>query len=323
MAIKISTSHPQLKHGFTLPEVILIVAVMAIMTTMAFPDIVSFFRRQSIEQERLALREIQKAMYAYANDNLVLPDANNWYEELAAYTNLSPQGILKDSWNQDRVYTVASHAKVYREGTVEFFYATVVSGGEGRQIETAEWNDLDGYVSFQAAGDDIAIRFTDQEMKQKRYDETITRMERIIAALDRYAQAQYNNAVLSNEVNYDTKVFYPPSNVDVVPANGYGASVVADTNAIVGGTVNGGDVDSMKGLMRLLGLPEDHCCSALSPASEPEAFHYAANPQRQEIQWSEREEGGRRIRYISSVRCLGGSNMPPFVPPKISLSRLC
>jgi type II secretory pathway pseudopilin PulG len=286
--------------GFTLPEVILIVAVMAIMTTMAFPDIVSFFRRQSIEQERLALREIQRAMDAYANENLILPDASNWHEELAAYTNLSPQGILKDSWNHERRYTVFSQQRNYREGMVEFFYATVVSGGEDRQVETATWTDLNGFASFQAEGDDIAVKFTDQETKQKRYDETVTRMERIITALDRYAQAQYNNAILSNEVNYDTKIFYPPSNMDMLPINGYGAAVVADSNAIVGGNVQGGDVESMKGLMRLLGLPEDHCCNALSPATSPEAFFYVANPCRD-----------------------NGRDRPPFMPPKVSIEPIC
>jgi type II secretory pathway pseudopilin PulG len=298
---------PRRKQGFTLPEVILIVAVMAIMTTMAFPDIVSFFRRQTIEQERLVLRELQKALDAYANENLFLPDAINWHEELAPYTNLSPAGILKDSWNQDRVYTVASQIKVYREGTVEFFYASVLSGGENRETDTPEWADMNGYASYQAAGDDLLIKYTDHETKQKRYDETVLRMERIISALDRYAQAQYNNAVLANEVNYDTKIFYPPSNGDVIPTNGYGAAVVSDTNTIAGGTVISGDVDSMKGLMRLLGLPEDHCCNALSPTSSPEAFFYAANPQR----------------VNASGSCIGGSSVPPFVPPKISLQELC
>jgi type II secretory pathway pseudopilin PulG len=304
MLLKLNTRH---KLGFTMPEVILIVAVMAILTTLAFPDIVSFFRRQKLEEERQVQNEIRKAMDAYANENLELPPAASWNTELAMFSNLSAEGILRDVWGRDRVYTVFAEDKVYREGVVTFYYASVVSAGEDGVMESGAWNDVTSYSNYQKVGDDIVTKYTDQETKQKRYDETVTRMERIIAALDRYAQAQYNNAVLSNEVNYDTKVFYPPSNVDVVPANGYGASVVADTNAIVGGTVNGGDVDSMKGLMRLLGLPEDHCCNALAPASSPEAFFYAANPQRVNA-------GGS---------CIGGSAMPPFVPPKISLNPLC
>ncbi|MBI1364309.1 MAG: prepilin-type N-terminal cleavage/methylation domain-containing protein [Proteobacteria bacterium] len=293
--------------GFTLPEVILMVAVMAILTTMAFPDIVSFFRRQKIEEEKQVQNEIRKAMEAYDNENLELPPQASWSQDLSHFTNLADTGIAKDVWGHPRVYTVYSEDKVYREGVVTFYYASVASNGENNVFESGTWNDVGAYGQYAAQVDDIVTKFTDQETKQKRYDETVTRMERIIAALDRYAQAQYNNAVLNNEPNYDTKVFYPPSSADVPPANGYGNAVAADTSAIVGGAVQGGDIDSMKGLMRLLGLPEDHCCNALAPASAPEAFYYAANPQRVNA------AGG----------CVGGSTMPPFVPPKISLSPLC
>jgi prepilin-type N-terminal cleavage/methylation domain-containing protein len=294
--------------GFTLPEVILIVAVMAILTTMAFPDIVSFFRRQKIEEEKQVQSEIRKAMAAYSNENLDMPPDASWSGDLAPFTNLSDNGVLNDVWGRPRTYTVFAEDKVYREGVVTFYYATVVSSGEDAVMDTGTWNDVATYATYQAQGDDIVSKFTDQETKQKRYDETVTRMERIIAALDRYAQAQYNNAVLNTEANYDLKIFYPQSVDDVAPAAGYGDAVAADTAAIVGGPVQGGDVDSMKGLMRLLGLPEDHCCNALAPASAPEAFYYAANP--------------RRVNAAGG--CEAPTNIaPPFVPPKISLNPLC
>ena len=41
------------QRGFTLPEVILIVSVLAIISGMAFPDIALFFQRQQVEQEKL------------------------------------------------------------------------------------------------------------------------------------------------------------------------------------------------------------------------------------------------------------------------------
>ncbi len=293
--------------GFTLPEVILIVAVMAILTTMAFPDIVSFFRRQKVEEEKQVQSEIRKAMEAYSNETLELPPQASWSDDLAEFTNLSGAGILNDVWGRPRTYTVYSEDKVYREGVVTFYYATIASPGEDGIYTSGTWNDITSYASFDADLNDIVVKFTDQENKQKRYDETVVRLERIIAALDRYAQAQYNNAVLNSEPNYDDKVFYPSSTADVPPAAGYGNAVAADVAAIIGAPVQGGDIDSMKGLMRLLGLPEDHCCNALSPASAPEAFFYAANPQRVNA------AGG----------CIGGSSAPPFVPPKISLDPLC
>lgn len=360
------------QKGFSLPEVIIITAVLAIITGMAFPDIAYFFQRQQVEQERTMQQDILKAMDAYAKECLRLPARTNnpdrdncrengggtltWGEALASFTNLSAPAMEKDVWGNDRNYTVVSEDKPYREGVLTFYSASVRSAGEnqcddknavctdgsgknvalsvrkaslGGMANSNDFNTTAQYGQLNAKGDDMLIKYTDNQVKTQRYEETVKRMERLIDALDRYAQGKFNDAVLTGtEQCISELIFYPPSSNgsgggfdgwdhnnpgqsnpacrNLAQTDKYASNVRADLQNITGRqNVRGMDgstdtrMTDMKGLMRVLGLPEDHCCSALT--NEP--FYYASSPQPR-----------------GPAGCLAHTGRPPYLPPKISIT---
>lgn len=373
------------QKGFTLPEVILIVSVLAIISGMAFPDIALFFQRQQVEQEKLAMADIQKAMDSYARECRRLPALENnpqrtactdspsgagmnltWAEALASFSNMSADSIATDLWGTQRKYTHFIELRNYREGPVEFHYATVrsISGNQcddtgttatnpsplcviGGQPATtaqktanrneyidradpainyeADWADINAYGTYAAEGDDLLVKYADNQQKIQAQDETIRRLERIVEALDRYAQGRFNEELLQGTACISELLFYPPSWTNEPAAHNnpnhpdagcralgtsiasrYGTRVRFDVSAIRGDAtefVNTTSADlatrtgEMRTLMRILGLPEDHCCNALTG----EAFYYYSHP-------------GASV----SGACVNAVR-PPYYPPKVSI----
>ena len=351
--------HLKSQKGFTLPEVILIIAALAIVSTMALPDIALFFKRQSVEQEKVVLRDIQKALDSYARECNALPSLTGnplrancqlegttgpltWYEALAAFSNLSAENIQKDVWENNRRYTHGINSRTYRQGPVNFHYATVRSVGEDRCDNTTtglpcpispeatftpDWDisaNLTSYEQFEVDGDDLMVKYTDNQRKIAAQDETVRRLERIIDALDRYAQARFNEEVHAGVTCISEKLFYPPSlQSEVVSHNNpnhpdpdcrnlgtnindrYGQAVLDDV-LIISSADNWVDTqnvgllprrNAMITLMRILGLPEDHCCSAVTGVP----FYYYSNP-----------PTGAGV-YAT---------MPPYFPPQVRVDPL-
>ena len=371
------------QKGFTLPEVILIVSVLAIISGMAFPDIALFFQRQQVEQEKLAMQDIQKAMDSYARECRRLPDVemnpdrNNcddpagagaltWAEALAAFSNMSAESIAEDVWGTPRKYSSFIETRNYREGPVDFHYATVRSIGGNQCDDTGttatnpapncvqggapattaqktanreafisradpndnyetDWGDVNEYGLYSAEGDDILAKYSDNQQKIQAQDETIRRLERIVEALDRYAQGRFNEELLANTACLSEMLYYPPSwsnepqahvngnhpdaacqNLGTSITNRYGTAVRNDVSAIRGdanefvNTVSLDDatrLNEMRTLMRILGLPEDHCCNALTG----DAFYYYSQP-------------GASVGGV----CVNAQR-PPYYPPKVSI----
>lgn len=343
--------------GFTLPEVIMVVAVMAIVSAMAFPDIVSFFKRQSFEQEKLVQSEIIKALDAYSkaqtaafaddpdnmitvplginaigaggvyevNDPAVCAAAGGWGEMLANLSNLSSQDICNDVWGNPRVYTVAQGDLSYRDGNFRTYYVTLLSKGENKTLDTTTpWTDVNSYGSFKPEGDDLISKFSDVKLKTELFEETLRRMERVVEALDRYAQSRYNEALLTYDETQQElityQLFYPAENSDYNDTSGrpaivsgagewYGQRVLEDVQGASGGNALASGNDSpdvrrggMEALMRIIGLPQEFCCNALT--GEP--FYYYSNP---------------IIRASSGMPCVRRVQ-PPYMPPKLTIDPL-
>lgn len=338
--------------GFTLPEVIMVVAVMAVVSAMAFPDIVSFFKRQSFEQEKIVQKEIIKALDAYSkaqtghfaddpdmitvplgnvaatsgvqrvNDSEACQAVGGWGYLLSGYSNLSAAEICNDVWGASREYTVAQGALNYRDGNFYTYHVTILSAGENKEFNTeTAWGTgtpeqvASSYGAYAASGDDHLSKFSDVKLKTELFEETLRRMDRIVEALDRYAQARYNEALITEEAATGNKLFYPPSMDDInnmapeASAPGrvnprYGTRVIndiEDTLAVSGiDQGQGNHDDDMRGLMRLLGLPQEFCCNALT--GKP--FFYYSNP---------------------PIRCTPADYRqdPPFMPPKLAIDPIC
>ena len=355
-------NRPHTQHGFTVPEVILIVSALAIVSAMAMPDIAYFMGRQTVEQEKLSLGNIQKALDSYARECRKLPQRENnpprsdcndpdvapgsgkkpWYEALSAFSNMSAKNIQKDVWDNDRIYTHGTNKRSYREGDVFFHYATVRSIGPDRKDSTsgddegADWaisdSDVSAYTSFKPKDDDLMVKYTDSQWKVEAQDESVQRMQRITDALDRYAQARFNEDMNKDEDCISEKIYYPPS-VPSEPAahkndehpnevagcgdlgtsidDRYGDAVLTDVFNFTKNlkekptprkwiyTQVGDNTtrkEEMEALMRILGLPEDHCCSPITN----EAFYYYSNPP---------GDGSYRT-------------MPPYFAPQVRIEKL-
>ena len=374
------------QKGFTLPEIILIVGVLAIISGMAFPDIALFFQKQQVEQEKLAMADIQKAMDAYARECLRLPELEDnptrancrdaagggltWAEALSSFSNMSAESFANDVWGTPRKYTHAVDQRQYREGPVDFHYATVRSIGGNQCDDTGtansnpnppcvvngqsataaqkaanreayiangdpdddyenDWSPVANYGSFQPEGDDLVAKYADNQRKVQAQDETIKRLERIVDALDRYAQGRFNEQMLDPGSScLSERIYYPPSRATEYVAHSnpnnpetgcdslgtslagrYGSKVLDDVRLIRNdatsfvNTQTGTEatrLTNMRTLMRILGLPEDHCCNALT--GEP--FYY----------------------YSSPGAPVGGTcnfpTKPPYYPPKVSISAI-
>lgn len=214
--------------GFTLAEMLIVVAIMAAVLTMAFPDVVTFFQLQEEREEAAEMFEIQKAMRAYADDRGELPIYNaasptDWAEELAEYTNLSTAQIANDTWDQARVYRAFTRNVAYREGVLTTYYATLMSFGREKckdlgttttyaiagagchasadvpaaAVDFYGATDNDRITTYQELlsdvnGDDVVVKFTDVQIKTDRYLETVKRLEAVTEALEVYARSRYN-----------------------------------------------------------------------------------------------------------------------------------
>jgi type II secretory pathway pseudopilin PulG len=161
--------------------------------------------------------------------------------------------------------------------------------------------DMPTYLAFDAGdqvGDDQFFKITDRQEKMANYEVTAKRISAIASALQSYGLAQMNFAISASETGWVDKIFYPPSDEQdpgVAPDLAlYGENVNADTDLFLGGVsatvdISGGTViddanrrADMVALMRMLGLPDSYCCSAMELGADnlPNPFYYFSNPRR-------------------------------------------
>ena len=338
----------QRQHGFTLPEMILTIAVLGIVMAMLFPDMSNFFKRQKVEQEARALEQINKALDAYAKEQtqnfsegnyvtLPCPNGNlaacNW-GALAPYANMTADEIVNDIWGNPREFIATSDNMNYRDGNFDVYYVSVRSNGPNTEDDTASaypswpngrWSNVQQLGSYEAQRDDLLVKFNDTKLKTELFEETLRRMDRIVEALDRYAQARYNEALLTDDQgqgNVGNKLFYPPEEADFLDGTGRNAAAGFDESAVGSwyGILVREDVEertnpsstslesasgdeasrlaAMMALMRILGLPEDFAKDALTNTP----FYYYSNPCPDQA--SERRKS------------------PPYMPPKVTINPL-
>ena len=332
-----------LNAGFTMVEMIIVIAVLALLGGMMAPALTDFLDQQKLQREEQEMREIREAMELFVDRHNRLPDEdplnnafcnttnNTWDECLASVSNLSPNNFRTDTWGQVRQYIHYADAAGVMLGTVvEMHYGTVLGSGpdltpeagtgiatevdavtnlvEFAEDDHADWwaNDADAatrlreFQELEPVGDDLVVKLTDRFTKKERYETTLERLRAISEALGSYAKSQYNAAVIAGEADAELKNFFPPSSVAGVPAddvNKYGDAIVdaGGDMATYFGAVNARVENregtaaletarrtSMQQLMRLLGLPDSYCCSALQrddfDNTEESAFFYFSNP---------------------------------------------
>ena len=215
--------------GFSLPEMLLTVAVMAVLITLMFPTFSKFIEESRNRTETATQQELRRALEAYAKDKNILPPDETqtsgtdpeWWEELVPYTNLAEEEIRTDVWNRPRIYRRTEPlTEQFRDTSFDTYYATIYSaGGDGLvaansvnvgdtgvspDVDDTGWwaedsDPVEEYGEIEVTGDDQIVKFTDLKIKTENYFKTFDRLEKVVEALESYAAAKRNEALVANE----------------------------------------------------------------------------------------------------------------------------
>ena len=345
-------------HGFTLAEIIVVVAVMAILASLSAPVLFQFIKQRDVQQEQNNQIELTKAVQAYLDNVKSLPAEATWFTDLARYTNLSPLQIRFDAWGNERRYVMTFTTQNMLGSNVNIYYATILSAGNDQTAQSvanripvanpatftynaaaggniggfaasnnngwwkAQANPETAFTDTTAAGDDILLRFTDYSSKLEKYQTSLNRLSKIADALESFGKASYAEELAAaahvdatnNTATPENMIYYPLSwsnqangaapdswgnyswRAGQATATSYnggryaGTIIVNPGHGPYGYVYNGADnnslrYDSMVMLMRILGLPDETCCSALDSFIDTDGvtrrempFYYASNP---------------------------------------------
>jgi prepilin-type N-terminal cleavage/methylation domain-containing protein len=242
---------------------------------------------------------------------------NHWSTLIAPFGKLSAADIRTDTWGNPRQYVRFVRQENYLGATIPINYAMVLSRGPDREAAAATgiavtgtnyaaitngawWRNqatdalrIQRFAETEPGRDDILIRMTDYADKVARYERTLQRQRAVLEALDTYSKQKYAEAIVAGIPDPERFIYYPRANINGAATDNaafYQAAVNTDLTIYNGGNavLSGPGSDDitrrthMINLMRILGLPDDHCCSALETiAGNPTLeipFFYASNP---------------------------------------------
>ncbi len=254
-------------------------------------------------------------------DDSITDTANpsHWSRLIGAYSGLGEEAVRRDIWGNNRHYIRFVRTENYLGTQIPINYFTLISPGPNR-IATAAANanggipvdgnsfasyDNSGWWSRQAVdatkiqrfselvpgGDDLMVRYTDFSEKVARYNRTLERVAAINTALDVYSKQKYAEALVAGTPNAERLIYYPRANASGAPGDNaayYYSAVENDLNLYNGGNaILSGDATGpqrrshMVALMRILGLPDETCCSALHTVTGTQdevPLFYFSNP---------------------------------------------
>ena len=308
--------------GFTLIETILLVSVISVMMVLAFPNIIATFKFQKTFDEKLKMDMIREGLEKYVDTYMKLPDeGSDWAKDISPYTPMSINDIKLDSWNHPRVYRKGILPQDIAGNDYDIGYAIVLSYGEDGCLgvaascnpsvpnpalaETTFDTDpadfkFEMYENIEADASDFLIKFTTYPQQVEAFHETNRRIQRLTKALSDFSTEVYSEAMTvaidSGAPDFDGQPslrdwnFYPPSGATGDSVSDYHPLIKNGTTvALLGNSLDGGSTSDssrytyMIRLMRMLGLPDDHCCNAMerftfNGVSVEKPFYYYSNP---------------------------------------------
>ncbi|MCP4355837.1 MAG: prepilin-type N-terminal cleavage/methylation domain-containing protein [Proteobacteria bacterium] len=307
------------QNGFTLVEVIVVVAVLAAVVTIAMPDMNRLFYRQQEMTEAMRLKLIKKSLESYAKINRRLPanTSTAWYEDLTGFSELSELQIQKDVWGVDREYAVFVNNNQYLGADYNTYFAVVRSLGRDKVSNSSSPmpTNYAGFATFNLGTstaenggiNDLAIKVTDQANKMDLLETTLNRMERLSAALTRYSRVKQISGIADIPRLSDQYIYFPKDGRTGDSGKYYegtiaggsfeGNDVAVSTDegiaSITGGAVGGGANEAAL-LATFLGLPSEYGKDALTD----QTMWYISNPG-------------------PDSSCVGSRSEAPFYPPVI------
>ncbi|MDC0185718.1 type II secretion system major pseudopilin GspG [Gammaproteobacteria bacterium] len=134
--------------GFTLIELMAVIVILGILTTIVAVNVTPFFQRANFEKVRADLSQIEKAIETFRFQHFSYPTTNQGLEalviepELIKNPNLYPDGgylsgyIPEDPWGNQYLYLSPGQYGKYDLFT---YGADGVAGGEGENADIGNW----------------------------------------------------------------------------------------------------------------------------------------------------------------------------------------
>ncbi|MDE0724444.1 MAG: type II secretion system protein, partial [Alphaproteobacteria bacterium] len=198
--------------GFTLPEMILVVVVMGIFLTMAFPDITRLMRFSDQKSQEANMKDIQTAIEVRLKDSdrmrsdgySISPQGSaDWVGDIEQYAKLPSNLIENDEWGQALIYRRFVDTTQQYNGVSlgDVVYVAIVSTGANRVTDTVVPATLSAanYATLEAAGDDLLIKYTNYPERVKVIDDAIRKIRVIEQRLESYAESALGNYVVEKE----------------------------------------------------------------------------------------------------------------------------
>lgn len=95
----------KIQRGFSLIEMIGVLAIIAILISAATPNVIKFIKNERYDAEELTVKEIGEALESFVLAKQIIPGNTGWADSLAAYANLSANNIT-NTLNGNRRYIV-------------------------------------------------------------------------------------------------------------------------------------------------------------------------------------------------------------------------
>ena len=138
------------KKGFTLIELMAVIVILCILTTLVAVNVAPYLQRANFEKVRVDLTQIEKALETYKFQHYAYPTTVQGLEALLAppgdlkNPNLyPPDGYLpfmpKDSWDNEYLYlSPGQHSTKF---DVFSYGADGMVGGEGENSDVGNWRE--------------------------------------------------------------------------------------------------------------------------------------------------------------------------------------
>ena len=136
--------------GFTLIELMAVIVILGILTTIVAVNVAPYLQRANFEKVRVDLTQIEKALETYKFQHYAYPTTTQGLEALLAppgdlkNPNLyPPDGYLpfmpKDSWDNEYLYlSPGQHSTKF---DVFSYGADGMVGGEGENSDVGNWRE--------------------------------------------------------------------------------------------------------------------------------------------------------------------------------------
>ncbi len=139
---------PRAQGGFTLLEILIVVAILGILATIIVPKIMTRPEEAKRTKAKMDIKAIETALNLYRLDNGGYPSTEQGLEALVTKPttgviprNWKEEGYLdkvpQDPWGNPYVYLSPG---LQKEIDLESYGADGVDGGEGKDADVENWN---------------------------------------------------------------------------------------------------------------------------------------------------------------------------------------